>query len=98
MNGGAGLKNDENAYCRATKSAFAVPQNSMQNFSIHVDDEPKVSKAQENAVCADVLNPAVTSLSRPALSNVFVSNRVEGARFSLDFSFERFQFSRISHT
>lgn len=80
VNGGPGLKNDENAYCRATKSAFTVPQNSMQNFLIHIDDEPKLSKAQGNAVCdlqEDVLNPAITSLSRPALTNVFVeANRV----------------------
>ncbi|KXJ28471.1 G2/mitotic-specific cyclin-A [Exaiptasia diaphana] len=73
----AGLKNDENAYShRVGKSAFAVPQTTQQSFSIHVDNEPKLSKVKENEVGSSqesFLKAAVTGLSRPALTSVFTS-------------------------
>ncbi|KAK3752615.1 hypothetical protein QZH41_018802, partial [Actinostola sp. cb2023] len=69
-----GLKNDENEFSGGAKSAFALPQTSQQSFSIHIDPEPRVSKAQANAVFASeesFLKPSVTGLSRPALTSVF---------------------------
>lgn len=78
-------KNDENAFSRVQqKTAFAVPTTAQQSFSIHVDPEPVLASAQSTAFptssTVQELNPAVTSLSRPALTNVFVANRpgVEG--------------------
>lgn len=72
-------KNDENAFSRAQqKTAFAVPTTAQQSFSIHVDPEPVLASAQSTAFSSStvpVLNPALTSLSRPALTNVFVANR-----------------------
>ncbi|KAJ7372008.1 Cyclin-A2 [Desmophyllum pertusum] len=76
---GAG-KNDENAFSRAQqKTAFAVPTTAQQSFSIHVDPEPVLASAQSTSFLTNStvqeLNPALTSLSRPALTNVFVANR-----------------------
>lgn len=73
---GAGLKNDENAYCRAAKSSFGLPQTSQQGFAIHIDQELHSSKAKENQIFIaqeSFLKPAVTGLSRPALTSVFTS-------------------------
>ena len=72
-------KNDENAFSRAQqKTAFAVPTTAQQSFTIHVDPQPVLANAQNSAFTNSTvpkLNPALTSLSRPALSNVFVADR-----------------------
>lgn len=72
-------KNDENAFSRAQqKTAFSIPTTAQQSFSIHVDPEPVLASAQSTAFSSSAvpeLNPALTSLSRPALTNVFVANR-----------------------
>lgn len=71
-------KNDENAFSRAQqKTAFAVPTTAQQSFTIHVDPEPVIAQSAAFNTSSTVpqLNPALTSLSRPALTNVFVGNR-----------------------
>lgn len=73
-------KNDENAFSRAQqKTAFAVPTTAQQSFTIHVDPQPSLASSQNAAFLVNAtvqeLNPALTSLSRPALTNVFVANR-----------------------
>lgn len=73
-------KNDENAFSRAQqKTAFAVPTTAQQSFAIHVDPQPALASSQSAAFLTNTtlqeLNPALTSLSRPALTNVFVANR-----------------------
>jgi len=71
-------KNDENAFSRAQqKTAFAVPTTAQQSFTIHVDPEPVLAQSAAFITSSTVqqLNPALTSLSRPALTNVFVGNR-----------------------
>lgn len=66
-------KNDENAFSRAQqKTAFAVPSRAQQSFTIHVDPQSALADSQNSTV--EELNPALTSLSRPALTNVFVAN------------------------
>lgn len=66
-------KNDENAFSRAQqKTAFAVPTRAQQSFTIHVDPQSALADSQNSTV--EELNPALTSLSRPALTNVFVAN------------------------
>ena len=70
-------KNDENAFSRAQqKTAFAVPTTAQQSFTIHVDPEPVIAQSAAFITNSTVqqLNPALTSLSRPALTNVFVGN------------------------
>jgi len=71
-------KNDENAFSRAQqKTAFAVPTTAQQSFTIHVDPEPVLAQSTAfiTSSTAQELNPALTTLSRPALTNVFVGNR-----------------------
>ena len=73
-----GSKNDENAPSQAQqKTAFAVPT-TKQSFAIHVDPQLSIATTKPEATVQE-LNPALTTLSRPALTDVFVSNRpVEG--------------------
>ncbi|XP_068701086.1 G2/mitotic-specific cyclin-A-like isoform X1 [Montipora foliosa] len=69
-----GAKNDENAFSRAQqKTAFAVPTTT-QSFAIHVDPQPSLAQSKPDATVQE-LNPALTTLSRPALTDVFVANR-----------------------
>lgn len=68
-----GSKNDENAFSQAQqKTAFAVAT-TKQSFNIHVDPQPSIATTKPRAKVQE-LNPALTSLSRPALTDVFVSN------------------------
>ena len=84
-------KNDENAFSRAQqKTAFAVPTTAQQSFTIHVDPEPVIAQSAAFITSSTVqqLNPALTSLSRPALTNVFVGNRAgEGELTTCKFFF-----------
>lgn len=71
-------KNDENAYGRPAKSTFAVPTATHQNFTIHVDTNSVVAKAQGTGLTnfglqEPDLDPAVTSLSRAPLTNLFLN-------------------------
>ena len=68
--------NDENAFSRPGKSAFVVPAATHQQFTIHIDSESVVSKAQGTALSSfqaqePELGAAVTSLSRPPLGDIF---------------------------
>lgn len=74
----SGLKNDGNAFSQAQqKTAFAVAT-TKQSFAIHVDPQPSIATTKPKAKLQE-LNPALTTLSRPALTDVFVSNTpVEG--------------------
>ena len=75
-----GAKNDENAFSRAQqKTAFAVPTTT-QSFAIHVDPQPSVAQSKPDATVQE-LNPALTTLSRPALTDVFVANRPADGEF-----------------
>ena len=72
------VKNDDNAFCRGPgKTAFSIPA-AQQGFTIHIDPEPVLENAQRKGFCSNSrvqeLNPALTSLSRAALTNVFVAN------------------------
>ncbi|KAK2563061.1 G2/mitotic-specific cyclin-A [Acropora cervicornis] len=69
----SGSKNDENAFSQAQqKTAFAVAT-TKQSFTIHVDPQPSIATTKPKAKVQE-LNPALTNLSRPALTDVFVSN------------------------
>lgn len=79
--GFAGSKNDENAFSHLQQktSVFAVPKSAQQSFSIHEDPEPVIASAQSrthhSSSSVPEINPAITSLSSSALTNVFVANR-----------------------
>lgn len=62
-----------------------MPTSNQQDFQIHIDSEPELQNTRSNAVnlgsfghgATSALNPAVTSLSRAPLTNVFVANKRE---------------------
>lgn len=91
--GFAGSKNDENAFSRLQQktSVFAVPKSAQQSFSIHEDPEPVIASAQSrthSSSSVPEINPAITSLSSSALTNVFVANRArnEGKLQRIEFA------------